>query len=117
MLARIANKARARKGTLPPSVDRELARAAAATTKEKSKVAGSFAPPSATPTTSEQALPSHIEIEDPSRDVQVEVVEVSDERGTKRRRKDKDKEWARTPEPTENKSKSGSKSGSEQSSR
>ncbi|KAL2230584.1 UNVERIFIED_CONTAM: hypothetical protein Sindi_1652800 [Sesamum indicum] len=109
MLARIANKARALKGTLPPLVDRELARATAAA-KEKSKDgARSSAPPSATPTASDVPAPSPIQIDDPSPDTQVEVVEVSDERGTKTKRgKGKGKGKARTPEPTESKSKSGS---------
>ncbi|KAL2242658.1 UNVERIFIED_CONTAM: hypothetical protein Sindi_0383800 [Sesamum indicum] len=52
MLARIANKARAKKGTLPPSVDRKLKRAAAAA-KGKSRERAPTPAPTPTPSPTE----------------------------------------------------------------
>ncbi|KAL2250222.1 UNVERIFIED_CONTAM: hypothetical protein Sindi_2495900 [Sesamum indicum] len=85
MMARIANKTRAKKGTLPPSVDRELKRAAAAT-KEKSKERVPTPTPSSTDATASEQPSTPLKARDQIPDEQVEVVEISEDRELKRRR-------------------------------
>ncbi|KAL2249946.1 UNVERIFIED_CONTAM: hypothetical protein Sindi_2468300 [Sesamum indicum] len=96
MLARLANKARAKKGTLPPSVDRELKEAAAAA-KAKPKTRAATPTPSPRATASEpQSTPTTTRDRTP--DEQVEVVEISEEPSLKRKR---GKESIPRPEPTQ----------------
>ncbi|KAL2240235.1 UNVERIFIED_CONTAM: hypothetical protein Sindi_0664700 [Sesamum indicum] len=83
MLARLANKTRAKKGTLPPSVDRELKEAAAAA-KGKSKARIATPTPSPNATASEQQS-TPTTTRDRTPDEQVEVVEISEERSLKRK--------------------------------
>ncbi|KAL2248131.1 UNVERIFIED_CONTAM: hypothetical protein Sindi_2665400 [Sesamum indicum] len=106
MLARIANKARAKKGTLPPSIERELKRAATASKGKTKELAKTPTPSPATAIATDQPT-SPIEVGDHTPDTQVEVVEVSEDRGLKRKR-GKEKEKASIAKPTESRSKSGS---------
>ncbi|KAL2237752.1 UNVERIFIED_CONTAM: hypothetical protein Sindi_0966900 [Sesamum indicum] len=85
MLARIANKTRAKKGTLSPSVDRELKRASAAA-KGKSKEWAPTPTPSSTDATASEQPSTPIEARDRIPDEQVEVVEISEDRGLRRKR-------------------------------
>ncbi|KAL2226665.1 UNVERIFIED_CONTAM: hypothetical protein Sindi_2025200 [Sesamum indicum] len=101
MLAKIANKARAKQGTLPPSIDRELKRAATAAKGISKECAPTPTPSPATATVSDQ-LTFPIEVRDHTHDEQVEVVEISEDHGLKRKR---GKEKATfVAEPTESRS-------------
>ncbi|KAL2237214.1 UNVERIFIED_CONTAM: hypothetical protein Sindi_0913100 [Sesamum indicum] len=110
MLARIANKTRAKKGTLPPSVDRELKRAAAAA-KGKSKERAPTPTPSSTDATASEQPSILVEARDQTPDEQVEVVEISEDPGLKwKRAREAAIPAAETVEPTESKSDPSSKS-------
>ncbi|KAL2252785.1 UNVERIFIED_CONTAM: hypothetical protein Sindi_0073200 [Sesamum indicum] len=110
MLARIANKTRAKKGTLPPSVDRELKRAAAAA-KAKSKERAPTPTPSSTDATTSEQPSTSVEARDHTPDEQVEVVEISEDWGLKRKRgREAAIPEAETVEPTESRSDPSSRS-------
>lgn len=66
----------------PPSVDRELKRAAAAAKGKSKERAPTPTPSPATATASDQ--PSPIEVRDRTPDEQVEVVEISEDQGLKK---------------------------------
>ncbi|KAL2232445.1 UNVERIFIED_CONTAM: hypothetical protein Sindi_1424500, partial [Sesamum indicum] len=85
MFARLANKTRAKKGTLPPSVDRELKQTTIAA-KGKSKVRVATPTPSPNVAASEQSTPTTTRDHTPDKQVEVEVVEISEDRGLKRKR-------------------------------
>ncbi|KAL2227295.1 UNVERIFIED_CONTAM: hypothetical protein Sindi_2088200 [Sesamum indicum] len=88
MLARITNKTRAKKGMLSPSVDREL-KSAAAAAKGKSRERARTPTPSPSAATASEQPSTPTEIRDPIPDEQVEVVEISEDRGLKRKRGEK----------------------------
>ncbi|KAL2246199.1 UNVERIFIED_CONTAM: hypothetical protein Sindi_2888100 [Sesamum indicum] len=86
MLARLVNKTRAKKGTLPPSIDRELKQATAAVAaKGKSKARVPTPTPSPNTAASEQQS-APTASRDRAPDEQVEVVEISEDRNLKRKR-------------------------------
>ncbi|KAL2249924.1 UNVERIFIED_CONTAM: hypothetical protein Sindi_2466100, partial [Sesamum indicum] len=110
MLARIANKIRAKKGTLPLSVDREL-RSVATAAKGKSRERAPTPTPSPSVATASEQPSSPTETRDHIPDEQVEVVKISEDRGQKRKRgRGTTIPEAESVEPTESRSDPSSKS-------